>query len=93
MNDATPLQAGARAIQRGQEMKFGTQQIAGGTRFRLWAPQCEHVLLRLEGVEDRDLPMHKLPRGWFELEVDRVAPGDRYRFILPDGTAVYGAVE
>jgi maltooligosyltrehalose trehalohydrolase len=88
MNDLTPQPVRARTIQRAQEMKFGTELTSQGVRFRLWAPECDHVSLRLEGVDPLDRPMTKLPRGWFEHEEAGAAPGTRYRFVLPDGTPV-----
>ena len=69
-------------------MKFGTELTRTGVRFRLWAPQCDAITLRLEAAEPVDLAMTKLPRGWFELEVEGAGAGTRYRYILPDGLAV-----
>jgi maltooligosyltrehalose trehalohydrolase len=87
MNQMPPRQAGQRrALQRAQEMKFGTELTATGVRFRLWAPECDTLALRLEDQPDR--PMQALPRGWFELEVIGAEPGMRYSFVLPDGTPV-----
>jgi len=87
MNTTASSQLGhRRALQHAHEMKFGTALTATGVRFRLWAPECDGVTLRLSGFTDR--PMHRLPRGWFELEVDGAEPGMRYAFVLPDGTSV-----
>lgn len=88
MNDAMPFFAGTRTIQRAQDMKFGTQVTRDGVRFRFWAPQCDKIDLRIEGDPPRTLPMTRLPRGWYELEVPGAAAGTRYRFVLPDGTMV-----
>jgi maltooligosyltrehalose trehalohydrolase len=57
----------------------------GEARFRLWAPGVEALSLRLNG---RDAGMRRQADGWFELTVERVAPGDEYAFVLPDGRAV-----
>lgn len=74
-------------LSREQEMKFGTQLTAAGTRFRLWAPRTDAVSLRL--IEPaQTLPMRKLAYGWFELEVGAVGAGSRYCFVMPDGTEV-----
>src|SRR4051794_7678778 len=54
------------------------------TRFRLWAPGQRHVSLELDGKLS---PMHRLPDGWFEAEVNCGA-GARYRYRLDDGLAV-----
>ncbi|WP_373356605.1 malto-oligosyltrehalose trehalohydrolase [Pseudoroseicyclus sp. CXY001] len=56
----------------------------GQWRFRLWAPGCERLTLRLGG---HDLPMVAEEGGWFALTTE-AAEGDAYAFVLPDGTAV-----
>lgn len=54
-------------------------------RARLWAPDMERIRLQ---ISDRMLDMEKGAEGWFEIEVDHIAAGDSYSFILPDGTSV-----
>lgn len=76
-----------RLVAREQEMKFGTQLTPTGVRFRLWAPQCAEVSVRLIDPAET-VAMRLLPRGWFELDVDGAGPGTRYQFIMEDGTAV-----
>jgi maltooligosyltrehalose trehalohydrolase len=66
-------------------MRFGAEYHAGTTRFRLWAPACASVTLRLDGEPDR--PMQPQPGGWFATE-RACRPGARYRFVLPDGLAI-----
>lgn len=75
------------AIQRAHRMKFGTEITDRGVRFRMWAPKCEALGLCLEN-RPHTLAMTKLPRGWYELEVEGARHGDRYKFLLPDGTEV-----
>jgi malto-oligosyltrehalose trehalohydrolase len=53
-------------------------------RFRLWAPGVEHLTLRLEGEE---IAMTPEPEGWFATTA-QACEGQRYAFVLPDGTAV-----
>jgi maltooligosyltrehalose trehalohydrolase len=56
----------------------------GRVRFRLWAPDCAGVKLRLGGA---DLPMIPADGGWFEVRED--APDlTPYAFVLPDGSVV-----
>ncbi|HEY6452532.1 MAG TPA: malto-oligosyltrehalose trehalohydrolase [Steroidobacteraceae bacterium] len=82
-----PAQRGATAT-RAYALPFGAElQAGGGVRFRLWAPGAQRVALRLEG-QARDLELQTEPGGWHQLTVQRAARGTRYRFILPDGTAV-----
>ncbi|MGZ9810482.1 malto-oligosyltrehalose trehalohydrolase [Pseudoroseicyclus sp. H15] len=56
----------------------------GQWRFRLWAPGCERLALRLY---DTDHPMPAEGEGWFTLTADAVE-GDAYAYVLPDGTTV-----
>jgi len=62
-----------------------TVQPGGHTRFALWAPGLTALSLDIEGRDA--LPMTPEADGWFALETD-APPGTRYRFRLPDGTAV-----
>ena len=55
------------------------------TRFRLWAPDLDTLMLEIDGTGPR--AMTATDEGWFEREA-RVRPGTRYRFRLPDGTVV-----
>ncbi|QQR38704.1 malto-oligosyltrehalose trehalohydrolase [Devosia rhizoryzae] len=68
-------------------MKFGTQMLAEGVRFRLWAPYSKFVALKIYEL-DLVVPMQKLARGWYEVEVDAARAGMRYRFVLDDGSEV-----
>jgi len=81
------LSAAFVSLQREQEMKFGTQLLAGAVRFRLWAPKTASVAVRVEEL-NQAVQMNALPRGWYEAEVEGAAPGMRYRFILEDGSEV-----
>lgn len=74
-------------VHREQEMKFGTQIIRNGVRFRLWAPQATAVSLKLFDP-NRIVPMKALPRGWYEVELEGCGHGSRYYFVLHDGTEV-----
>ena len=85
MNDmAPPL---FRTVQRDQEMKFGTQIIPHGVRFRLWAPFCQAVSLKIYDL-NMVVAMEAQPRGWYEVEVAEARPGMRYRFVLENGHEV-----
>ena len=56
----------------------------GRVRFRLWAPDCAALTLRLAGS---DLPMEPAGDGWFE-RLAEAPDGAPYAFVLPDGRAV-----
>lgn len=74
-------------IRREYPMKFGTQILSRGVRFRLWAPRCAHISIRIDEIA-LEAAMTSLPQGWFELEVADALPGMRYQFVLPDGSAI-----
>jgi malto-oligosyltrehalose trehalohydrolase len=91
-------------MKRKHEMPFGAAYRPDGTvRFRLWAPKAAAVAVRLCRLE-RDLPMHKIEDGWFEL-VAEVGAGTQYQFringqqVVPDPasrfqpSSVHGASE
>ena len=69
-------------------MPFGAEFTpTGEVRFRLWAPAASSLDLVLEGRE-QPLPMNSVGDGWYELLLDRIAPGTAYSFALPDGKRV-----
>ena len=57
----------------------------GSASFRLWAPACDRLALRIAG---RDLPMLKSADGWFELAAPGAAADTEYAFVLPNGLVV-----
>ncbi|MEO8248938.1 MAG: alpha-amylase family glycosyl hydrolase, partial [Burkholderiales bacterium] len=74
-------------MKRIHDMPFGARSLAnGGAIFRLWAPGAKTVDLVLEGVA-ADRSMNAAEGGWYELEVDKAAPGARYGFRI-DGDVV-----
>ncbi len=70
-------------------MPFGAEPIAGGTRFRLWAPDVRRVALRIEGPGVvRELEMVAGADGWFEVLAAGAGAGTRYRFTVDEGAPV-----
>ena len=67
-------------MHRRHELPGGAELVAGGVRFRLWAPRAGAVSLALDGDNEADLPMRPQPGGWFELTTDRARPGARYKY-------------
>ncbi|WP_370673915.1 malto-oligosyltrehalose trehalohydrolase [Pleomorphomonas sp. PLEO] len=65
--------------------EFGAAWRDGLVSFRLWAPDQTAIILAIDGREP--LQMISEPEGWFTLTAAGPA-GVRYRFLLPDGTAV-----
>jgi maltooligosyltrehalose trehalohydrolase len=76
-----------RSVERAQEMKFGTQVLPNGVRFRLWAPEATALSVKIYNPH-QIVPMTSLPRGWFEVEVEGIGAGALYRFVLGDGIEV-----
>lgn len=71
---------------RQHTMPFGAQLLAtGGARFRLWAPGAEHVVLNVEGGEQR---MAGVGGGWFECDHPTAHVGCCYHFRLANGLRV-----
>jgi maltooligosyltrehalose trehalohydrolase len=65
---------------------FGATFLGDGqTRFRLWAPGRDDVILEREDADP--LPMRRQDDGWFELAAE-AAPGTRYRYRLDADLAV-----
>jgi malto-oligosyltrehalose trehalohydrolase len=67
-------------MKRHHELPFGAELVAGGVRFRLWAPGASAVALRLEGMGD--LAMAAEGEGWFGLTTDAAGAGSRYRYVV-----------
>ena len=67
-------------------MPFGAELLPDGrVRFNFWAPAHAHIDVQLQKVL---LPMQQQSGGWHTLSTDRATAGTRYRFVLPDGSAV-----
>ncbi|HUG24050.1 malto-oligosyltrehalose trehalohydrolase [Piscinibacter sp.] len=75
---------------RAHDMPFGAAvQPDGATRFRLWAPSQQQVVLEIvDGGAVQAHPMKALAGGWHERVLDDAAGGTRYRFRLDSGLAV-----
>jgi maltooligosyltrehalose trehalohydrolase len=59
----------------------------GSTRFRVWAPKARTVALRMmSGKRTGDLPLHEEDDGLFSGDIEDVADGDKYLYLLDNGT-------
>jgi malto-oligosyltrehalose trehalohydrolase len=71
------------------DMPFGALPVAGGVKFRLWAPAAQSVeLLLYDGGLPQRLPMAALPGGWYELLTNQAHVGSRYRYRIDSRTDV-----
>lgn len=62
-------------------MPYGARLTEQGVCFRLWAPSCKQVGLRLaDGQHEQVLAMDARGGGWFELTASQAGAGTRYRF-------------
>jgi maltooligosyltrehalose trehalohydrolase len=68
-------------------MRFGAEVTPAGTRFKLWAPKCKTVRLRIKGRR-KLLKLEAREEGWHRLEVDGIQAGALYKFVLPDDTEI-----
>src|SRR5579872_1440834 len=73
------------AMQRHFELPLGAELVAGGVRFRLWAPRARQVSLRLDGSAE-PIAMRSEPGGWFSLVTDRAGAGSRYKYVVDGET-------
>jgi len=76
------------SCKRAHEVRFGAAVLPdGSTRFRLWAPGQQRIMLDIVGAA-QPLAMRRLAGGWHELVLAGVGAGTRYRFVLDGGLAV-----
>jgi len=75
------------SLARSHKMRFGAEARDGGTRFRIWAPKCKSMRLKLKGRRNL-LDMEARADGWHRLYVEGVGAGALYKYVLPDGTEI-----
>ena len=76
-------------MKRRHTMPFGAEYLGDErTRFRLWAPAADRVVLELRSDDgDTAMEMQQASEGWHEC-VAHAPAGTRYRYRLPNGQAV-----
>src|SRR5262245_55905090 len=64
-------------------------QPDGSTHFRVWAPEPQQILLRIEppDAKPRDIPLEKEADGYYSTFVADLGAGTRYRYVL-DGDSL-----
>jgi maltooligosyltrehalose trehalohydrolase len=64
-------------------MVLGSDRV----RFRVWAPRADSISVRIVSDEEsRLVSLRREERGYFSTVVDSVREGDRYLYLLDDGT-------
>ena len=76
-----------QTIARSHKMRFGAEPRNGGTRFKIWAPKCKSVRLKIKGRRSL-LELEAVGEGWHRLDVDGVRAGALYKYVLPDGSQI-----
>ena len=76
----TRTDAKAQTMKRSYATTWGAQLVAGGVRFRLWAPGAGTVSVIIVDAGDRELPMARSEDGWFQIMDPQARAGTRYLF-------------
>lgn len=74
-------------LTRSHKMRFGAEVRPGSTRFKIWAPKCKTVRLKLKGSRT-NLELENAGDGFHRLDVEGVGAGTLYKYLLPDGTEI-----
>jgi maltooligosyltrehalose trehalohydrolase len=74
-------------IVRSHKMRFGAEVRNGSTRFKIWAPKCKTMKLKLKGQRTL-IELDAVGDGWHRVDVEGVGAGTLYKYVLPDGTAI-----
>jgi len=73
---------------RGPQPPLGAAHLGDGrTRFLVWAPGAQAVLLRMAGPRAREVRMTPRSCGYHEIVVEDAGPGTRYWYRLDGGPA------
>jgi len=75
------------SVVRNHAMRFGAELTEHSTRFKLWAPKAEKVLIKFKG-EPTGTEMEAFEDGWHRLEMHGIKAGARYKYVLPDGMEI-----
>lgn len=70
-----------------RRLPIGAEPTAEGTRFRVWAPDCDRVSVIFDS--ERELPMEREAGGYFSAVSKDASAGSLYRFRLGDDDTPY----
>lgn len=72
---------------RGHRLPSGATVSSDRVRFRIWAPGQKRVRVEVDGLtQGREMTAREA--SWFELMASDARAGDRYRFVLDDGSKI-----
>ena len=77
----------SHTIVRSHKMRFGAELRRSSTRFKIWAPDCKSIRLKLKGKRSL-LALEARDDGWHKIEVEGVKAGALYKYVLPDGSEI-----
>src|ERR1700677_4397364 len=68
-----------------RRLPIGADLIAGGTHFRVWAPEAKGVSVVFEDARLAPIAMRAEERGYFSAPAPEVQAGTRYRYRIGTG--------
>ena len=74
-------------VVRSHKMRFGAEVRNGGARFKIWAPKCKTVRLKLKGKRTL-YELEAVGDGWHRLDVEGATAGTLYKYVLPDDSEI-----
>lgn len=77
----------SHTIVRSHKMRFGAELRHNSTRFKIWAPKCKTMRLKIKGRRAL-LDMEARDDGWHKIEVEGLQAGAQYKYVLPDDTEI-----
>jgi maltooligosyltrehalose trehalohydrolase len=70
-------------LSRPNRLSLGAKCLGSGRcRFRVWAPRADTVEVRLLGARQLVVPLTSTGNGYFQAELEEVAPNSLYFFRL-----------
>ncbi len=75
------------SVRRSHKMRFSAEVRGGSTRFKIWAPKCKTMKLKLKG-QWALIELDAIGEGWHRLDVEGVGAETLYKYVLPDGRAI-----
>src|SRR5690606_31922803 len=77
-------------LSRTKPTRCGADVADDGVRYKVWAPDHDSLAVRIRRKDggEATVPMTRDGRGYFSVHDGHGRAGDRYGFVLPDGTVL-----